>query len=236
MKKNLIAALLVALLLCSCAAEVQTEQQPVPEESSVVEQPIQREEETESAQTKSAPAMPVNEENSFPEEITDYLLTQYDPQTAEGETQEQLVERMWVLANNLYFADETFYSDWVEESDMQGPSQNRFIDFDDLTAHLFTEAGKEELLSAQVGGGPYITERDGEYYHLGAWRTEPYYQMEDYQLQEETDDRLVLQVNYYQEGFDGERIQEGTTPMTLQKQGEIWLIDSFHSPNAKYPD
>lgn len=42
-----------------------------------------------------------------------------------------------------------------------------------LTAHLFTEAGKEELLSAQVGGGPYITERDGEYYHLGAWRTEP---------------------------------------------------------------
>ena len=157
MKKNLIAALLAALLLCSCAAEGQPEQQPVPEESSVVEQPIQREEETESAQTKSAPAMPVN--------------AQYDPQTAEGETQEQLVERMWVLANNLYFADETFYSDWVEESDMQGPSQNRFIDFDDLTAHLFTEAGKEELLSAQVGGGPYITERDGEYYHLGAWRT-----------------------------------------------------------------
>ena len=174
--------------------------------------------------------------NAFPEEITDYLLAQYDPQAAESETQEQLVERMWVLANNLYFADETFYSDWVEESDMQDPSQNRFIDFDDLTAHLFTEAGKEELLSAQVGGGPYITERDGEYYHLGAWRTEPYYQMEDYQLQEEADDRLVLQVNYYQEGFDGERIQEGTTPMTLQKQGEIWLIDSFHSPNAKYPD
>ena len=147
MKKNLIAALLAALLLCSCAAGEQPELQPVPEESSAVEQPIQREEETESAQTKSAPAMPVNEENSFPEEITDYLLTQYDPQTAEGETQEQLVERMWVLANNLYFADETFYSDWVEESDMQGPSQNRFIDFDDLTAHLFTEAGKEELLS-----------------------------------------------------------------------------------------
>ena len=236
MKKNLIAALLAALLLCSCVAESQFEQQPVPEESSVVEQPIQREEETESAQTESVPEIPVNKENAFPEEIADYLLAQYDPQTAEGETQEQLVERMWVLANNLYFADETFYSDWVEESDMQGPSQNRFIDFDDLTAHLFTEAGKEELLSAQVGGGPYITERDGEYYHLGAWRTEPYYQMEDYQLQEEADDRLVLQVNYYQEGFDGERIQEGTAPMTLQKQGEIWLIDSFHSPNAKYPD
>ena len=225
MKKNLIAALLAALLLCSCAAGEQPELQPVPEESSAVEQP----EKTESAQTESVPEIPVNEKNAFPEEIADYLL-------AEGETQEQLVERMWVLANNLYFADETFYSDWVEESDMQGPSQNRFIDFDDLTAHLFTEAGKEELLSAQVGGGPYITERDGEYYHLGAWRTEPYYQMEDYQVQEETDDRLVLQVNYYQEGFDGERIQEGTTPMTLQKQGEIWLIDSFHSPNAKYPD
>ena len=150
MKKNLIAALLAALLLCSCVAEGQPEQQSVPAESSAVEQP----EKTESAQTKSAPEMPVNEENVFPEEIADYLLAQYDPQTAEGETQEQLVERMWVLANNLYFADETFYSDWVEESDMQGPSQNRFIDFDDLTAHLFTEAGKEELLSAQVGGGP----------------------------------------------------------------------------------
>lgn len=169
MKKNLIAALLAALLLCSCAAGEQPELQPVPEESSAVEQP----EKTESAQTESVPEIPVNEKNAFPEEIADYLLAQYDPQTAEGETQEQLVERMWVLANNLYFADETFYSDWVEESDMQGPSQNRFIDFDDLTAHLFTEAGKEELLSAQVGGGPYITERDGEYYHLGAWRTEP---------------------------------------------------------------
>ena len=99
-------------------------------------------EETESAQTESVPEIPVNEENAFPEEIADYLLAQYDPQTAEGETQEQLVERMWVLANNLYFADETFYSDWVEESDMQGPSQNRFIDFDDLTAHLFTRSGQ----------------------------------------------------------------------------------------------
>ena len=84
MKKNLIAALLAALLLCSCAAGEQPELQPVPEESSAVEQPIQREEETESAQTKSAPAMPVNEENSFPEEITDYLLTQYGPTNSRG--------------------------------------------------------------------------------------------------------------------------------------------------------
>lgn len=236
MKKNLIAALLAALLLCSCAAERQPKSQPVPEEPPVAEQPVEHEEEIKTAQTESSPEMPVKEENAFPEEITGYLLAQYDPQTAEDETQEQLVERMWVLANNLYFADETFYSDWIMELDAQGPSQNRFIDFDDLTAHLFTEAGREELLSAQVGGGPYITERDGEYYHLGAWRTEPYYQMEDYQVLKETEDRLVLSVNYYQEGFDGERIQEGTTPMTLQKQGEIWLIDSFHSPNAKYPD
>ncbi len=79
MKKNLIAALLAALLLCSCVAESQFEQQPVPEESSVVEQPIQREEETESAQTESVPEIPVNEENAFPEEIADYLLAQYDP-------------------------------------------------------------------------------------------------------------------------------------------------------------
>ena len=91
MKKNLIAALLAALLLCSCAAESQFEQQPVPAESSAVEQP----EKTESAQTESVPEIPVNEKNAFPEEIADYLLAQYDPQTAEGETQEQLVERMW---------------------------------------------------------------------------------------------------------------------------------------------
>ena len=39
MKKNLIAALLAALLLCSCAAGEQPELQPVPEESSAVEQP-----------------------------------------------------------------------------------------------------------------------------------------------------------------------------------------------------
>ena len=56
MKKNLIAALLAALLLCSCAAVEQPELQPVPEESSAVEQP----EKTESAQTESVPEIPVN--------------------------------------------------------------------------------------------------------------------------------------------------------------------------------
>lgn len=111
-----------------------------------------------------------------------------------------------------------------------------FVDFEELTEHLYTENGKEQLLRAIVGGGNYIQEKDGKYYHLGAWRTEPahYSWMSGYQTLDSKEDWLKVEVTYDEQDFQGNILDTKSVPMTLVRQNGIWLIEDYISPTDQY--
>lgn len=83
-------------------------------------------------------------------------------QVQEDEDIDSIVQRMWYLGNFIYFADEETFAESVPQKGMQNaPEHSRYVDFEDLTAHLYTEKGKEQLLNAMVGGGNTSNSRTG---------------------------------------------------------------------------
>ena len=159
----------------------------------------------------------------------------YQPQ--EDEDVDSIVERMWYLGNYIYLAGEiTFCVPVPQEEAPREVYSCCFVDFEELTEHLYTENGKEQLLRAIVGGGSYIQEKDGKYYHLGDWRTEPahYSWMSGYQTLDSKEDWLKVEVTYDEQDFQGNILDTKSVPMTLIRQNGIWLIEDYISPTDQY--
>jgi len=181
-------------------------------------------------------SLPVFDEENDPQAV-EYLKMQY--QVQENEDIDSIVQRMWYLGNFIYFADEQTFAESVPQKGMQNaPEHSRYVDFENLTAHLYTENGKEQLLSAMVGGGKYIEQQDGEYYHLGAWRTEPPYHlwMSGYQKVKSSEGQIKVQVDYQEKDLQNNVTSEDSVMMTLVNHDGIWLIDDYQSPTACYPE
>ena len=230
MKKRLICFLLmgaVVLGLCSCQNQQKEE---------VAQVDLLEENSEQNAQVPQQPAsLPVFDEENDPQAV-EYLKMQY--QVQESEDIDSIVQRMWYLGNFIYFADEETFAESVPQKGMQNaPEHSRYVDFENLTAHLYTEKGKEQLLSAMVGGGKYIEQQDGEYYHLGAWRTEPPYHlwMSGYQTVKSSEGQIKVQVDYQEKDLQNNVTSEGSVMMTLVNHDGIWLIDDYQSPTACYP-
>lgn len=220
MKKMLVIWLLSMILifsLCGCGAEKDTApDSKQPQES--MQQDV----------------LPVYSHESDPKAVK-YLKMQYHPQ--ENEDTDSIAERMWYLANYIYCVGEPSFSENVATEQAPGVIHTcRFIDFDELTAHLYTQNGKEQLLGAMVGGESYIQQKDGEYYHLDDWRTEPAYHewMSGYQVVNSSEDKMELEVYYEEKDFDDNVIGKGSVVMTIVNQDGIWLIDDYQSPTARY--
>ena len=144
---------------------------------------------------------------------------------------------MWYLGNYIYRAGEiTFCVPVPQEEAPREVYSCCFVDFEELTDHLYTENGKEQLLRAIVGGGNYIQEKDGKYYHLGTWRTEPahYSWMSGYQTLDSKEDWLKVEVTYDEQDFQGNILDTKSVPMTLVRQNGIWLIEDYISPTDQY--
>ena len=178
--------------------------------------------------------LPVNPEH-HDQKVVEYLKMQYQPQ--EEEDVDSIVERMWYLGNYIYLAGEiTFCVPVPQEEAPREVYSCCFVDFEELTEHLYTENGKEQLLRAIVGGGSYIQEKDGKYYHLGDWRTEPahYSWMSGYQTLDSKEDWLKVEVTYDEQDFQGNILDTKSVPMTLIRQNGIWLIEDYISPTDQY--
>ena len=90
------------------------------------------------AQVPQQPAsLSVFDEENDPQAV-EYLKMQY--QVQEDEDIDSIVKRMWYLGNFIYFADEETFAESVPQKGMQNaPEHSRYVDFENLTAHLYTE-------------------------------------------------------------------------------------------------
>lgn len=220
--KKAVWILMLMLLLTGCAEQKQQENKT--ESSEVItEQEVQQENQV---------SLPVNEETIQPQTLA-YLQVQYQPNR--DETEEEIVQRMWYLANLIYFADETDFSKQADSPD--GVHDCQYFEFEDLTEHLYTKNGKQQLLSAMVGGVPYLYEESGEYYHLGPWRTEPAYHcwMSSFEVVESDETRMVVDIAYDEKDLQDNITNTDTVQMVLGKENGIWLVEDFQAPAAKFP-
>ena len=175
------------------------------------------------------------------ETTTRYFIEQRD-EVRNGELTEADVTRLWYLANTLYDADDTaFVKEVYEPVGAPFGSVSQFLDFEEATRYLFTNHGLEQLISAQIGGAPYLYKaEDGAVYHLGPWKTGYAYQqvMTGCRIISGGKDSAQVEVSYQVMApldWDGER-PEAFATMFLQKEDDRWKVDGYNFPEGIYPD
>ena len=161
--------------------------------------------------------------------------------TAQPEvSEEEVIRRLWYLANAAYNVDHPSFSQEAEvpAGAPPWPSAQRFVDFDQLAGNIFTPAGTAQLLSAQIGGGPYVYQEGGVTYHLGSWKTGRFYEdgYQSHKVAKREEDRLVLEITYSIRDLDGKAVETAAAPMTLCRVEGRWLVEDFRYPEAVYPE
>lgn len=189
--------------------------------------------------TEQKPDLPINSEGAT-DIAVNYLKEQYDSTGDADEETQAIVQRLWYLANAIYNVEDYNFSVDADKPDQapDWPSAMKFVDFDTLTAHVFTQNGKQQLLSAEIGGAPYIYADNGVYYHLGAWKTNALYEemFKDYKVTDSTDTSMVLEISYSWKDTQGNPIEDRSVSMTIVKEDGQWLVDSYLFPDAQYPN
>lgn len=182
---------------------------------------------------------PVNADG-VSEQARQYVQQQYSQTEAAGAATQEVVERLWFLANALYNVEDQNFS--VDAQPPEGApawgETRRFVDLASLAAHVFTANGAQQLLSADIGGGPFIYQKDGVYYHLGGWKTNYLYEnaFQSYEVLDSTEESMDLTVSYRWDDMDGNPLEVRTVAMRIVREGGRWLVDRYAFPEAQYPD
>lgn len=189
--------------------------------------------------TEQKPDLPINSEGAA-DIAVNYLKEQYASAGEANEETQAIVQRLWYLANAIYNVEDYNFSVDADKPEQapDWPSAMKFVDFDALTAHVFTQNGKEQLLSAEIGGAPFIYADGGVYYHLGAWKTNALYEemFKDYKVIDSTDTSMELEITYNLKDTQGNPTEDRSVSMTIVKENNQWLVDSYLFPDAQYPN
>lgn len=232
MKKMAALLMILSILSAGCG-------QKAPESSSGDYPPASAAREETPQAVQDGENLPVNPDGAE-EEAVQYLKAQLPPAQDPDELTQDVVKRLWYLANAVYNVEDTNFSTDAQppQDAPQWPGAMRFVDFDSLTSHIFTQHGKQQLLSAEIGGGPYIYSEDGVYYHLGAWKTNSVYEEKysDYTVIDSKDTHVQLDVSYEWQDAQGGLVEMRSAPMTLVKENGRWLVESYLFPEAQYPE
>lgn len=247
-KHPLCFVLAICLLFGGCAPK---EEQPAPSlpiyESTGRSEAVSRNSEL-TEEDQPEPSLPIYESTDRSEAVSQYVETtaQYfieqRDEPRNGELTEADVTRLWYLTNTLYDADDmAFVKEVYEPVGAPFGSVSKFLDFEEATRYLFTSHGLEQLISAQVGGAPYLYKaEDGAVYHLGPYKTGYSYQqaMTGCRIISSGKDNAQVEVSYQVMApldWDGER-PEAFATMFLQKEDGRWKVDSYNFPEGIYPE
>ncbi len=192
-----------------------------------------------SGQSGANAVLPVNPEG-VSEHAQRYLEAQFNPTDQTDEQAREIVQRLWYLANAIYNVEDRNFS--VDTEPPEGVpawgETRRFVDLASLASHVFTENGAQQLLTAEIGGGPFLYYASGVYYHLGGWKTNYLYEdtFRDVTIERSTDTSIEATVSYAWNDMDGNLIEVRTIPMRIVQENGRWLVDSYQFPEAQYPD
>ena len=182
--------------------------------------------------------LPYNNDFHIPTAV-DYYKQQCDQAENSDDSMDDIIKRLWYLANAIYNCDDFTFSVDAEIPDesLNWASASRYLNFDEMCNNVFTDKARDQLLSAIVGlGTPFIYPANGEYYHLGSWKTGYRFEesLSSYRILNQTESKIDLEMSFDWLNLDGQVLQSGTTPMTLIQQNGKWLVDSYHFPEAQY--
>ncbi len=168
-------------------------------------------------------------------------LDYWKQQTEGGGSEADAVARLWYLGCSVYNVDSSLFSDFAEGPMPEGApvwgEPMVYLDFAGMTEAIFTPEGTQQLLDCQQGGGPFIFEADGVYYHLGAYKTGFLYEwaLEEFTVLDRGEDTLTVECRYRQyESLESEEYTLVPANMTLKKQDGIWRIQSLDYPEARH--
>lgn len=167
-------------------------------------------------------------------------LDYWQQQTEGGGTEADAVARLWYLGCSAYNVDSALFStsftgDQMPEGAPVWGEPMVYLDFDAMSEAIFTPEGTQQLLACQQGGGPFIFQSDGVYYHLGPYKTGFMYEwaLEEFTVLDRQEDTLTVECRYRQyESIESEEYTLVPANMTLKRQDGIWRIQSLDYPEA----
>lgn len=173
-----------------------------------------------------------------------YLFDQFSPTETSNNDMDQVVRRLWWLANTVYNTDSTCFSvppttdTPPEDFSSLGPIM-QFIDYDTMVKGIFSENAQEQLELSTFGKIPYLLFEDDTVYHLGTWNIPTNFEnsMVSYVLESGTETLQNYIITYQVfDFFDPDK--EPTyyeIPFDIIKIGDQWFVDSYRFPTASYP-